>query len=177
MGAVTDVVKRYVPASYRAMVGTTNSYFGITELQAQADFVQMRLFSTVVGSLVESSYYDIQHVELLGMMTTLQFIPAAVDYWGDQLAAETTTGTSEVISYFDRRDQLWKLFDKIQADATQLAIDLGVNISAARAVVPKISYGDNGRGILTTEDPNCFPRLRGTWNTNTIWERTDPGVV
>lgn len=158
MGSITDVVRRYVPGSYRAMVGVSNSYYGIEDLQALAAFVQQRLFATVADPSQEQNVYGIEKTELLGMLTTLQFIPAAVDYWGDQLASETTTGTNESVSYFDRRDQLWKLFDRIQADAAQLAIDIGVPLTVAKAVVPKVSYGDGGRDILVTPDPASFPR-------------------
>jgi hypothetical protein len=160
MGAVTDVVKRYIPASYRAMVGTTNSYYSLSDLQDLADFVQYRLFSTVVGATNEATQYDLEHRELLGMLTAMQFIPAAIDYWSDQIQSESTTGTHEVVSYFDKRDSLWKLFAQIQKDAQLLAIDLGVSIQQARAVIPKISYGDNGRGVLITTDPAIFPRPR-----------------
>lgn len=176
MGAVTDVVRRYVPASYRAMVGITNPYYTVDDLQALSDFVQYRLFSTVVGATSEASQYDIEQRELLGMLTTLQFIPAAVEYWGDQLQSETTSGTHETISWFDRRDQLWKLFAQIQKDATLLAIDLGVNITAARAVIPRVSYGDNGRHILTTTDPALFPRLGFHGDSRRLWNFQDPGV-
>lgn len=175
MGAVTNVVRRYVPASYRAMVGETNSYYDQGDLQDLADFVQFRLYSTVVGATNEASLYDIEQRELLGMLATLQFIPAAVEYWGDQIQSEQTTGTSESVTYFDRRDQLWKLFAQLQKDATQLAIDLGVNISFARAVLPKISYGDNGRGILVTTDPEVFPSQRYQ-RRFFPWNFTDPGV-
>ena len=175
MGAVTNVVKRYVPASYLAMVGTTNSYYSLSDLQATADFIQTRLFSTVVGATAEASAYDIEQRELLGMLTTLQFIPAAVEYWGDQLQSESTTGTHEVVTWFDRRDQLWKLFEKLAKEADQLAIDVGISITNTRAFVPQVSYGDNGRHILRTEDPHCFPSAKH-WRRFPDMYVADPGV-
>lgn len=175
MGAVTDIVRRYVPASYRAMIGVTNSYYTISDLQALADFVQFRTFSTVVGSTLEASLYDLEHQTLLGMLTTLQFIPAAVDFWSDQLQTESTTGTNEVISYFDRRGDLWKLFDRLKEDSTQLAIELGAPINVARGVIPRVSYGDGGRGILVTPDPEKFPKQSRRWFTpdDIFMERSD----
>lgn len=174
MGAVTNVVRRYVPASYLAMVGSTNPYYSSSDLQSLADFIQYRLFSTVVGATAEASSYDIEQIELLGMLSTLQFIPAAVEYWGDQLQSESTTGTHEQITWFDRRDQLWKLFDRLKNEADQLAIDLGIPISNTAAFVPRVTYGDNGRNILKTSDPQRWPRL--IHQHHTWWPANDPGA-
>lgn len=158
MGAVTDIVKRYVPASYRALVGATNSYdFSITELQGMADFVQYKLFSTVPGSANEATVWNPNELELNGVMTTLQFIPAAIDYWGNVLASESTTGTNENVAYFDRRPDLWKIYEVLTRRASELSSVVGVNINTIRAVVPKVSYGDNGRGILLSPDPMDYP--------------------
>lgn len=175
MGAITDIVRRYVPASYRAMVGSTNPYYSQADLQALSDYVQARLFSTVVGATLEASMYDIKKRELLGMLTTLQFIPAAVEYWGDQIQSESTTGTHEVVTYFDRRDQLWKLFTQIQKDSNLLAIDLGVSLAEAKASIPRVSYGDNGRHVLTTPDPELFPHQRSRTDWRRVWGFKDPG--
>ena len=158
MGAVTDIVKRYVPASYRALVGATNSYdFGITELQAMADYVQFKLFSTVPGSTNEATLWNHNELELNGIMTTLQFIPAAIDYWGNALATESTTGTHESVAYYDRRPDLWRIHEVLVKKAQELSSVVGVNIVTVRAVLPKVSYGDNGRNILISSDPTDFP--------------------
>lgn len=176
MGVVTDVVKRYVPASYRAIVGNTDYDFSINDLQSMADFIQFRTFATIVGATQEG-VYGIEQKELLGLLTTLWFIPTAIEYWGDQLESESLTGTNEVISYYDRRDSLWKLFTALQNEATQLAIDIGVNINPAKAYIPKVSYGDNGRHILRTPDPLLFPPQGAGFNSNRWpFNFNDPGV-
>ena len=157
MGAITNIVKQYVPASYAALVGATNTYYSLEELQGLADFVKFRLYNTVVATLSEAAVYNPKELRLLGILTTLQFIPAAVDFWGDSLSSTTTTGTSESNAYFDHRTDLWKIFDRLTTEAQALSEDIGVNIYAARGVVPKVSYGDNGREILITGDPQEFP--------------------
>jgi hypothetical protein len=158
MGAVLDSVKRHVPASYRALIGVTNSYLTATDLQYLADFVQYRLFSTFPGAANEATAYNRKQLELVGILTTLQFIPAAIDYWGDQIATQTLTGTNETNAWFDRRKDLWNVFDRLTAEAQDLAAELGLGYGAA-AIVPRVSYGDNGREILITEDPALWPRL------------------
>lgn len=163
MGAVTDVVKGYVPGSYRAMVGVTNSYYGMTDLQKLADYVKFRLFGTTVSALAEATVYDPLLVNFIGKLTTLQFIPAAVDYWGDQLIQETTTGTNETVTYPDRRRELWTVFDRLRQEVhneySELAEVYGFRIYGAQGVIPRVSYGDNGRGVLLTHDPNDWPPM------------------
>ena len=157
MGAVTDVVRRYVPASYKELASVSNAYFGgVTELQSLADFVKFRLFSTNVGAATEAAVYDLQQIQLLGMLTTLQFIPPAVDYWSTQLASESLQDPSENKTYRDPRPELWNIFEKLTAAASALGTDIGISVTRAKGVVPKISYGDNGRGILLTPDPECW---------------------
>jgi len=165
VGAVTDVVKRLVPGSYRAMVGVTNSYYDQTDLQGLADYVKFRLFATVVEAIAEATVYDPLLLDFVGKLTTLQFIPAAVDYWGDQLLQETTTGTSEVISYPDRRDGLWKIFDELRAEVQQqedsMSCTYGFQIYGSCVNIPDVSYGDGGRGVLRTADPMDYPHEFG----------------
>jgi hypothetical protein len=164
MGGITDTVRRLVPGSYRAMIGPSEatSYYSLTDLQALADVVKFRLFATVVAAAAESTLYDPLLVNFLGKVTTLQFIPAAVDYWGDQLISESTQGTAENVTYPDRRPELWNIFNRlwkeVQDDFDNLGPEYGFQIYGAGALVPKVSYGDNGRGVLLTPDPMCFPR-------------------
>lgn len=157
MGALTNIVKQYVPASYAAMIGATNAYYSIDELQSIAEYVQTRLYATVVNSIAESSVYTIKEQRLVGILTTLHFIPAAIDFWGDKYASVSTNPTSESVSHFDHRPDLWKIYDRLSTEAKELGTDLGVNIYAASGVVPRVSYGDNGREILITSDPSEFP--------------------
>lgn len=154
MGAIANIVKQYVPVSYSALVGATNSYYGPEQLQSLADYVKFRLYNTVVAEASEAVIYNPKEQRLLGILTTLQFIPAAVDYWSDSYSSVSTNPTSESVSHFDHRADLWKIFDRLTVEAQALGPEVGVDIYAARAVVPRVSYGDNGRNILITADPN-----------------------
>ena len=157
MGVITNIVRQNVPASYRALVGNTIYDYSNTDLQSIADSVQYRLYATVAGVTQESSTWTPNQIELLGVITTLQFIPAAIDYWGDQLASQNTSGTNEDVAYFDRRPDLWKVWEKLAARAQELADEEQINLVKLKAVLPRVSYGDNGRGILVTPDPELFP--------------------
>lgn len=160
MGAITDIVKRYVPASYRAMVEITipePRFYSQAQLQSLADYVQYRLIATVAGATLEATTYDPLLLEFMGKVTTLRFIPAAIDYWGDQELQSTRTGVSETTNFPDRRTGLWKVFEELQKEVArefnELAGTYGFIIRGTGGVVPQVSYGDNGRGVLLTPDP------------------------
>jgi len=167
MGAITDIVRQNVPASYRALVGNTSYDFSSTDLQNIAEGVEFRLYATVAGVTQEDTVFTRNQIELLGVITTMQFIPAAIDYWGDQLASQNTSGTNEDVSYFDRRPDLWKVWERLAARAADLAEEEQINLVKLKAVLPRVSYGDNGRGILVTPDPELFPL---PWDTRRLSE-------
>lgn len=169
MGAITDIVRQNVPASYRALVGNTSYDFSLTDLQSIAEGVEFRLYATVAGVTQEDTVFTRNQIELLGVITTMQFIPAAIDYWGDQLASQNTSGTNEDVSYFDRRPDLWKVWERLAARAAELADEEQINLTKLKAILPRVSYGDNGRGILVTPDPELFSL---PWDSRRLSELT-----
>ena len=161
------------------MISTTNSgpaYYSLPQLQALADYVQFKLLATVAGSTLESSTYDIFLTEYLGKVTTLKFIPAAIDYWGDQPLQTTHTGVQEVENYPDRQLNLWKQYAEldleVKAEFFELAPVYGFQIRGIKGFIPAVSYGDGGqtdefgRKILLTPNPQHWPRMgrRGPWD-------------
>lgn len=176
MAAVTDVVKRLVPASFRAMCSMTNTYYSLSELQDTADYVKLKLLGTSIDAALEATTYDQVLTTFLGKVTTLQFIPAAIDFWGDQLASQSTTGTNESVAYFDRRQELWHRFDELKqevaAEFDEIAGTYDLIVRGSAAMLPRVSYGDNDRGVLLTPDPQDWPsqeRSDNSWD-NLIWE-------
>jgi hypothetical protein len=169
VGAVTENVRRIIPASYNAILiaPSDNRLFATADLQALADYVKYRLFSTIVSESQEAVLYS-QPVNLfLGKLTTLQFIPAAIDYWDSQLSSIVATGTGEVANFRDHLSGLSKIWDRLTqevvTDAKLLHLSLGKS-----GLLPKVSYGDNGRGILITPDPQTFPPLESNSDWVTI---------
>lgn len=161
MGAVTQAVKRYLPATYNEMIVVptdTSRLFATTDLQALADYVKYRLFATVVTESDESIVFNPAQSQFLGKLTTLQFIPAAVDFWDSRLASLVSTGTNEEVQYRDHRDGLLKLWEILSKEVKQDAQLFGYQLSRS-GLLPAVSYGDNGRGILITPDPMDFPPL------------------
>jgi hypothetical protein len=135
-------------------------YYSTSDLQALADYVKYRLFSTVVSEASEATSYNPMLKQFMGKLTTIQFIPAAIDYWDSQLSSKTATGTNEQLAFRDHRagliDLLKELTRQVEEEFIELAPVYGFTINK-KTLVPKVSYGDNGRGILITPDPATFP--------------------
>lgn len=131
-----------------------------SDVQSMADYSKFRYFaSSYVAEAAEASQYDPAQLQFLAKVTTLQFIPAALDFWGSQLASKTTTGTNEVVAYRDQREFLWKLYEQL---AKEVEEDFEVVIGGGGQILPRVSYYDNGRNILITEDPQDFGSLGET---------------
>jgi hypothetical protein len=164
VGAVTEIVRRYVPATYNEMIvkpSGADLLFSASDLQALANYVKFRLFSTSVSEGDEESAWNLGVRQFIGKLTTLQYIPAAIDYWDSRLATKNTTGTNEVITYRDHRDGLLNLYDSLTKEVKEDSIELGFS-TKVHGLLPGVSYGDGGRGILVTPDPMDWPQLRTT---------------
>ena len=168
MGSITDIVKAIIPASYRAMIGSTGTdYYTQPMLQETVNYVKYRLFSTSNPTYAftteagEATVYDAVLRRYIGKLTTLQFIPAAIDFWGDQLVSESTQMPVEQVTY--QRADLWKMYEallaEVQSEFDDLAPLYGFKIYNVQGMLPRVSYGDNGRGVLVTPDPNEFPAI------------------
>lgn len=148
-----------------------NRLFSTGDLQALADYVKFRLFSTVVSETDETVYYSPAANLFLGKLTTLQFIPAAIDYWDSQLSSIVATGTGEVANFRDHLNGLVKIWERLSEEVLIDAKTLGFSLRKA-GLLPGVSYGDNGRGILVTPDPQEFPPLGSmeSWTSQIPWK-------
>jgi hypothetical protein len=160
VGAIAEAVRRYVPATYNEMLiapGAGERLFATSDLQALAHYVEYRLFATVISEADETVLFNPAQTQFLGKLTTLQFIPAAVDFWDSRLASVVSTGTGEVVNYRDHRDGLLKLWEILNREVLQDARIFGFNLKKS-GLLPRVTYGDNGREILVTPDPEKFPK-------------------
>lgn len=157
MGAVVDRVRLLIPSSYRAMLSGVSPYFGQSDFQAHADLVKWRLFATTVAATAEASTWDLNVIAFMGKLTTLQVIPAAVDYWGSiaQTSSFNTGTQTGTTSFVNRPEELWKVFDRLQMEAKQEFTDLRVKygfifLRRIDNLVPAVGYGS---GANVTPDP------------------------
>lgn len=159
MGAITESVRRHVPATYRAMIGPSEvtDYYSLTDLQTIANYVVYRLFVTELSDPTEESNFNPRQIEFIGKVTTLKFIPAAIDYWMDQSETVNTHGPEESEDFPSRLAHLQELYKRLAAEVSD-EWDEVIGITKP-SWAPGVSYGDNGRGLLITPDPHDFPAL------------------
>jgi len=174
VGVITDAVRRYLPSTYNTMLiaPSDDRVFATGDLQALADFVKFKLFSTSVAENLEATTFNPYEAQFLGKLTTIQFIPAAVDYWDSQLANIVATGTAEVVNFRDHRDGLLKLWDILSKEVLEDAAVLGFSLKKI-GLLPGVSYGDGDKDVLLTPDPNCFPepfKVTRSWVDDLPWK-------
>lgn len=113
-GALADRVRGHMPESYGMLIANRN--FGEPLIQQHVDTVKYLCFATVVDAALEATLYDHVLLDYVGKLATLQVIPAATDAWANTPTGQTTTGTSETVSFGDRVTNLWKLHERLLAD-------------------------------------------------------------
>lgn len=161
MGALTEAVRRNVPASYRAMIGPSEytSYYSLADLQTLVEYVELRLFATKADLTAEASVWSPLQIDFIGKVATVKFIPAAIDYWMDQQETVQTTGTNETESFAARlahlREVQRDLMEQIAADAPF------VLPQTLNSTEPGVSYYDEGRGVLDSPNPRLMPHQPG----------------
>lgn len=155
-GSIATVVKRYVPASYRAMIGKSGEtdYYSLDELNSLIDYVTFKLQATIIAATEQGTVLDPTMREFLGKVATLKFIPAAMDYWLDQYQQIMLQGTHETQSFPARLQHLREIYQTLAYDVEKEFETL----FGGEMLMPQVSYGDNGRGVLLTPDPQIWPQ-------------------
>lgn len=159
------------------MIGPSehSDYYNLADLQSLADYVQFKLLATVAGATVEASVYSLLQLEFMGKVTTLKFIPAAIDYWLDQMESETLTGSNEQTQFPSRLAHLRDVYAKLAADVAEefpmIAEDCGFIIRGLKGALPAVSYGDGGRGVLLTPEPQDWtpPKRNTDWGLTSLF--------
>lgn len=159
MGAVLDIVRRYIPASYDAMLRAT-AFGPVDGFQAHADYVKFRLFATAPAASLEATSYDPMLLEFLGKLTAMRLIPPAIDFWGNQrISVDIETGTrNERVMFPERRAQLWELYKRLAEETKADFIELRglydfVMRGGLTGITPAVGFGS---GDKITPDPRDF---------------------
>lgn len=158
IGPIAERIGDYIPATYHAMKESTR--FGDISIQRHVDLVKSGLFATVVPASAEATFYGIRTQDYAARVATIRLIPAAVDYWQDHSLTITTRGPDETQTFVDRRDGLWKIYERLRASvrAQRLLLEDGVWVIASRQTTdsPAVSHGS---GTKVTLDPADFESI------------------
>lgn len=166
VGEVFNRVRGHIPNSMTAL--SQDGRYGDIRIQQKIDVVKWKLFHTAIDPVFEATSYNPLVLDYLGKRATLEIIPAAVDYWTDNPETVTSTGTDEIVSYPDRIDALWKIYDRLTIEVDKLEpevipyIPLSVTRRARAAV-------DTRKEDMVTSDPENWGKAFGDpWSVNPI---------
>ncbi len=149
-GDIYQRVRGHLPNSLAAL--SKDPRFGDIRIQQKIDLVKYRLFATSVSPALEATSYNPMVLDFLAKKSTIEIIPAAVDFWTDNPQTLNTTGTDEVISYPDRIAALWKVYERIAAEIEKLEADVLADlVTTTRKRVP--AAVDTRAEDMVTNDP------------------------
>jgi hypothetical protein len=142
-GPIMLNARAQIPQAWDALA--RSSIFGSELLTQVTNYIKFRLWATVVDASIEATTYDPVGQLYAGKLIALQIIPAAADYWSDQLTSETTTGTNETISYPDRIASLWRIHARLLTEVKELSQEFDAvygRTAVRRLAMPTVSDSD-----------------------------------
>lgn len=166
-GAIARATRSVIPVTWDALQKAEE--YGDSLLQDKIEIIKLRVFGSIV-TVDDEITYDIRIINFIAKLSAIEIIPGAVDYWMNQHQTVTTQGTQEMVSYTDRIDALWKVYERLVADvaserATIEAL-LGVTQIMPNTHTPAFSEGKE-EGFKTPLSSDffdySFPDTRDTW--------------
>lgn len=162
LGAIADYVKmRLGGETWKGL--TTDATYGASFVARAIDIVKARVFKVPPATADEGTLSALV-LDYLGICAALELIPAAFDYWGNQLLSLTTGNDPTEQSTWPNRMEMVK---DIQSDlmarlpqAQQLAIPLIDNLVVLNNTLgPDIDEPDDMQRV--TADPRDMPNVLG----------------
>jgi hypothetical protein len=161
LGVIADAAKSHMGETFDALVSST--HYGAQYITGRVEVVKRRVMTDPPVQADEDTL-DTLVIDYLGKLVALELMPAAFDYWGRQVQAETIgNDPAEMTTYPDRI----KVMEAVQQT-------LLVQTRADEIIVlplinkPRLRSNDDGPAIdedpdtfaHVTEDPNSFPPAR-----------------
>lgn len=111
IGAVARAARREIPVAWDAL----RSYdaYGDLELQEKVEIVKLNVLGYVVA-VADEANLDRRVLDYLGKLVAIEVIPAAIDYWTDQIVSQTARGSNEVQTFPNRIQALERKLDFLQ---------------------------------------------------------------
>lgn len=171
-GAFYEFTKSHFPSSWSHL----ENALGDDVIQREIEVVKKTVFGTDV-TVAEESNYDIRIQAYIGKLSAIQIIPRAIEYWMNQHQSLSATGTNENVSFPDRVDALWKLYERllreVARDKEEIEVVIGIPTLKPLTGVPGVSGGtDEGFTTPLAQDylPDYLGVRRGKRRfNNTLW--------
>lgn len=153
-GEITEQARQIMPVTWDAL--SKDVRYGDRMLQTRVSYVKYKLFATVVDPTLEATIYNPLVQDYVAKVTALQIIPAGIDYWMEQHASISTTGTAESVAYPDRIAHLQKLQEWLLREISDLTPELpGLLTVRRKGRGPKVG---NALDLLTP-NPQEYEKL------------------
>lgn len=159
MGAIGEIVRRTMPATYDGLTGSDGFSGGTDDVQEIIEDQK----AIVLG---DAAPLEVDEVDLtrimrlfIGKRAALEMITPGIDYWRRNPISVATTGTNEVETFSDPVIALEALRKKLISDITALQPDVAPDINTTRSQGPRVSDG-NSDTLLTPNADDFGPAFQ-----------------
>ena len=98
-GAIARAARREIPVAWDMLAKLPG--YGDIELQEKVETVKLFVLGSSVA-VADEANLDRRVIDYLGKSVAIEVIPAAIDFWSNQIVSQTARGSDEVQTYPDR---------------------------------------------------------------------------
>lgn len=172
-GQIALAARGYLPQTWDALANST--FFGEGLLDAKRSYVKFLLFGTVVDTALESVFYNPLVLEYAAKGLAITIIPAAADWYANEITSVVSTGTSENRAYPDKISSLWRIHARLLLEMAEMQEQVQEFVPLANDPMIPFLPSNTGEGLdYLGHDPHCFPHSDNTPRrhdyTWTSWE-------
>lgn len=146
MGAVARAARLEIPVAWDAL--RRYDQYGDVGLQEKVETVKLSILNSVITAEAEGAL-DRRVIDYIAKNVAIEIIPAAIDYWTNQIVSQTTPQGGEIATYPDRIAALRKTQEYLLARADKLKLTIETLVGAPISHVPDAPMVDTVGPFIT----------------------------
>lgn len=157
-GQIALTARGYLPYTWDALANST--FFGESLLDSKRSYVKFLLFGTVVDTSQEAVFYNPLVLEYAAKGLAITIIPAAADWYANQIQSVVSTGTQENKAYPDRIASLWRIHARLLLEMAEMQEIVQEFVPLENIAMIPFLPSNTGEGLdYLSHDPHCFPHV------------------
>lgn len=153
-GVIAERCRGILPITWDALSKDTR--YGDDLLQATINHTKENVFGAVVSPTAEAAY-PLMAVDYAAKMAAIELCTPGIDFWMNEPASESATGTNENHTFVDRAATLNQLRRNLLEETRRVAGDISA-IIGFRRTSSRVPLLNTIKDDFLTPSPQEFPR-------------------